>query len=179
MTQRRMMKAALLAGGLLALTTLMAQPAFAGDATCVWGKAPEARRDAFLADYHYGKSAVGDLWDSQDDTRAALKACGEVNDSAIRAMVGYATRQGVAVQLKRDYGVNEDDIVAAWLTVPPADRATFAADGVDLEKTVSDFDQSVVIKVNAVLKVSDNDARALVFAYLLAMVVQADAEPKF
>ena len=134
--------------GLVAAASLLAAPAFAGDAKCFWNAAPETVRTAFLA-----KAASG--LPGQDDFVAVagavsadtiLKQCGVTDansDAAAAAFDGYLVEVAATRRLETLKIATGERLDAAWMSMDPAMRQGFldsaAVNGAADQHAIADF----------------------------------------
>lgn len=125
--------------GLAALTgavLLIAAPAFAGEASCLWAELSQPKRDEFLAAYASGGyEAFKAVALETRDMLGFVEACGRDDISALSeedarkvghamgmALVPYALERASAYTLQRRYGRPLSTLNSAWQALEPEDR---------------------------------------------------------
>ena len=119
---------------LAALAALALAPAAAlakpGDVACIWEKSPKAFTDRLISGYQADPDAMFKTLDDREFD-PGIAACGLSSPLAgdqVKAMQGEMLRRISAGALAARYGVSEARLEAAWMALPPADRARAEAD---------------------------------------------------
>ena len=172
---RRLLMA--LAAGLV-MAGALGGSAWAGDATCVWKSLPKVTRDTIEAKF---PDLPGNMGLPENST--LVGKCGvtaATQAGAGNAVEAYALRAGSAARLKREHGVDDARMMAAWKGLSEAERQVFIYSGNHLDEPAGDDDTAVILKMaTAVGLASDKDAFMLVAYWLTGLVQQQRYEKEF
>lgn len=189
MTRARGLERLAIALAALVFGVALASAARAADGACIWNRLPQADRERFLAGYpETGGFGTFDALGGEDAVNAAISGCSAPDadrQDALLALLGVAEGRGSAAALKRDFGVEETRLRAAWLAQPAADRALFChggasfyTDGPDGSVGHAAFKdvEPISRRFLARLKLKDAPARHLAASWLLGECAKALGE---
>ncbi len=178
------MKTHLIALAALALIALPAA-ARAGDAACLWGHLPA---DKTAEDVETYVRSAGETPYEFDESLlvTAFGACGVTTQDQIKpaaaAFAAYEMRRGSSEYLRRNHGISESRILAAWTGISQTDRNRFSADMLadGIPDGEGDFMRALLAGLTDRLGVTGNKAAThQVMAYITAMINEEADEKQF
>ncbi|MDB5429634.1 MAG: hypothetical protein JWP35_750 [Caulobacter sp.] len=168
----------------LAALALAALPAAAraGDAACLWSHLPADKTSEDIETYV--RSAGETPYEFDESLLViAFGACGVTTQDQVKpaaaAFAAYEMRRGASEYLRRNHGVSENAIMAAWLGVSTADRSRFTADMLAdaMPDGESDFIRPLIAGLTDRLGITGNKlATHQLLAYITAMINEEAAE---
>jgi hypothetical protein len=122
-----------------AVAALLATPAFAGDASCLWKFTPQANRDAVLAAALKDPQGAADLgaFLKGVDAKAMFKTCGvsaTAPEPALFALSGYLVEVSAAQWLMANRVATQAQLDAGWAGIDPAVRRSVLDNAAALSK---------------------------------------------
>lgn len=179
------MKAHLIVPALALALAALPAAARAGDAACLWSHLPA---DKTAEDIETYVRSGGDTPYQFDESLlvTAFSACGVTTQDQIKpaaaAFAAYEMRRGSSEYLRRNHGVSENALMAAWLGVSTADRNRFTADMLaeGLPDGEGDFMRPLIAGLTDRLGITGNKlATHQLLAYLTAMINEEANERQF
>jgi hypothetical protein len=184
----RVRTANILIASVVASATVIAAPAFAGDATCLWNQVPQADRDAFLARTENEPTAqMEDITDmfARADVNAIFHSCGATDATskdAVWALIGYAFVEASIRRLEHLHAADRAQLDRGWMTMDPNARKTLVDSVNDPEhreppkSVMLDFLDHAGLKDKPAV---DPTTGQTLIAYMYGRSVVAAHEPKF
>lgn len=117
-----------------AVTLAASQPAWAGDALCLWSSFPADPRAVVIASYAAGGADAVTRGLTVLGPPPGLAQCvstpgEEAARAAASALQGFALERAASLYIQQTLAIAPEDLEAAWRAIPPADlAAAFSAD---------------------------------------------------